>query len=365
MQCANFVGDLIDHCVDAGLERVVLVGHAGKLVKVAAGVWNTHSRVADARLETLAALAAAAGAPPPLVVELLELPTVEAAVTLLADAGLAGVWDDVAERAARRAGERAARRAGSAACPRCDCAVVGYDGAILGRSTALRAGSAAARDAATPAAAAPSRLELTVVGTGPGADEWLTPAAWRHIRAAEVVVGGRRQLERFAPAGAERDRRRRRHGRGRAHDPDLRRPPHRRAGQRRPRLLRHRRVTAPPAAGGGCRRRSPASARRSLPRPAWVAPGPTSSSRAPTGSSWMGVVAAVAAHPRVLALTDARRSPQVIAAALVAAGLRAAVTVLERLGEPDECITSADAASIAAGEFDGLSVVFIEREEPA
>ena len=43
-----------------------------------------------------------------------------------------------------------------------------------------------------------------MVGTGPGAAEWLTPAAWRAIRGAEVVVGGRRQLERFAPAGAER-----------------------------------------------------------------------------------------------------------------------------------------------------------------
>ena len=127
VQCSNFVGDLLDRCVDAGMAQVVLVGHAGKLVKVAAGVWNTHSRVADARLETLAALAAAAGAPPTLVVRILELPTAEAAVDVLADAGLDEVWDDVAERAARRASERAARRAGDGAAPRCDCAVVAYD----------------------------------------------------------------------------------------------------------------------------------------------------------------------------------------------------------------------------------------------
>ena len=74
VQCSNFVGALLDRCVDAGVRRVVLVGHVGKLVKVAAGVWNTHSAVADARLETVAALAAAAGAPPTLVTQLLELP---------------------------------------------------------------------------------------------------------------------------------------------------------------------------------------------------------------------------------------------------------------------------------------------------
>ena len=67
----------------------------------------------------------------------------------------------------------------------------------------------------------------------------------------------------------------------------------------------------------------------------------------------------------MLALTDARRSPQAIAAAVLAAGIAAEVTVLERLGEADETITKAGAAQIAAGEFDGLSVVFIEREEPA
>jgi precorrin-6y C5,15-methyltransferase (decarboxylating) CbiE subunit len=77
------------------------------------------------------------------------------------------------------------------------------------------------------------------------------------------------------------------------------------------------------------------------------------------------VVTTAAEHSQVLALADAVRSPQAIAAALVAAGIVARVTVLERLGEPDERITTAGAAEIAAGRFDGLSVVYIDREEPA
>ena len=61
----------------------------------------------------------------------------------------------------------------------------------------------------------------------------------------------------------------------------------------------------------------------------------------------------------------ARRSPQAIAAAVVAAEIPASLTVLERLGEKDERVTRGDAGEIAAGEFDGLSVVYIERKEPA
>jgi precorrin-6Y C5,15-methyltransferase (decarboxylating) len=80
------------------------------------------------------------------------------------------------------------------------------------------------------------------------------------------------------------------------------------------------------------------------------------------GLSVDGVVAAACEHPRVLALTDASRTPQALAAALTAAGVAARVTVLERLGEPDEHLTTGVAADIAAGEFNGLAVVFIERE---
>jgi len=311
----------------------------------------------------LAALAAAAGAPPTLVVELLQLSAVEAAVKLLDEAGLNDVWDDVAERAAWRAGERASRRAGGAAAPRCDCAVVAYDGKIIGRSAALRAElSAAQLSAAAPSA--PPRLELTVVGTGPGAGEWLTPAVWRVIRSAEVVVGGRRQLARFAPSGAEQI--------VVGADMDEVAATLRACAGRRIAVL----ASGDPGFFG-----IPVALRRLLPEAGIVTlPGISAVQLAAArlGRPWhdiwfasahgleiAGVVAAAAAHPRVLALTDARRTPQALAAALVAAGVDAAVTVLERLGEPDEKITSADAGGIAAGEFDGLSVVFIEREEPA
>lgn len=64
VKCSNYVGEALDMAVVLGFPRVLLVGHIGKFAKLAAGVMNTHSRIADARAEVfLAALShLAAGA---------------------------------------------------------------------------------------------------------------------------------------------------------------------------------------------------------------------------------------------------------------------------------------------------------------
>ncbi|MCD7843434.1 MAG: cobalt-precorrin-5B (C(1))-methyltransferase CbiD [Clostridiales bacterium] len=62
VQCSNYIGDTLDYAAAKGFRSLLLVGHLGKLVKCAAGVMNTHSRVADCRMETLAAHAALCGA---------------------------------------------------------------------------------------------------------------------------------------------------------------------------------------------------------------------------------------------------------------------------------------------------------------
>ena len=61
VKCSNFVGEMLDHACELGVD-VVLISNLGKLVKVAGGIMNTHSRNADARMEILAANAAVAGA---------------------------------------------------------------------------------------------------------------------------------------------------------------------------------------------------------------------------------------------------------------------------------------------------------------
>lgn len=54
---SNFVGFMIESAVKLNFKKIILLGHISKAIKVAGGVFNTHSRVADARMETMAACA--------------------------------------------------------------------------------------------------------------------------------------------------------------------------------------------------------------------------------------------------------------------------------------------------------------------
>lgn len=62
VKCSNYVGEAIDDAGMLGMKGVLLIGHVGKFIKLAAGVMNTHSRQADCRMEVFASHAAMAGA---------------------------------------------------------------------------------------------------------------------------------------------------------------------------------------------------------------------------------------------------------------------------------------------------------------
>ena len=96
--CSNYLGHAIDHAAGLGFRSFLLVGHLGKLIKVAAGSMNTHSKVADGRRETLTAHAALAGGGPDLLQALFASPTTDAGVALLKQAGLLEpVMDSIAQ----------------------------------------------------------------------------------------------------------------------------------------------------------------------------------------------------------------------------------------------------------------------------
>ncbi len=61
IKCSNYVGETIDMAVDMGVKGILFISHIGKFVKVAAGIMNTHSHSADARMEVLCSNAIRAG----------------------------------------------------------------------------------------------------------------------------------------------------------------------------------------------------------------------------------------------------------------------------------------------------------------
>ena len=69
--------------VSLGAKGVLFVAHIGKFIKVAAGIMNTHSHNADARMEILASHAILAGADLETAKEILTMTTTEDALTLL------------------------------------------------------------------------------------------------------------------------------------------------------------------------------------------------------------------------------------------------------------------------------------------
>lgn len=88
VKCSNFIGDALDHAAYLGFPEILLIGHVGKLVKLAAGVMNTHSAVADGRREVFTANAALCGAPLPVLEALMAAVSTDACIEILDAAGL-------------------------------------------------------------------------------------------------------------------------------------------------------------------------------------------------------------------------------------------------------------------------------------
>ena len=83
VKCSNFIGDALDIAAGLPFEQVLLVGHIGKLVKLAGGIMNTHSRYADCRTELFCAHAAVCGANSDTCRALMQAATTDACLALL------------------------------------------------------------------------------------------------------------------------------------------------------------------------------------------------------------------------------------------------------------------------------------------
>ncbi|MBP5606090.1 MAG: cobalamin biosynthesis protein CbiD [Ruminiclostridium sp.] len=87
VKISNFIGDAIDIALEYGFRGILIIGHIGKLVKLGAGIMNTHSSHADGRMDVLVTCGALAGADPEALRKLPGCATVDAALDILDEQG--------------------------------------------------------------------------------------------------------------------------------------------------------------------------------------------------------------------------------------------------------------------------------------
>ena len=100
LQVSNYIGFMIEEAVERGFTDILIGGFVGKLVKVASGTMNTHSHVADGRLETICTHAALHGASREVIEKIYSCVTTKAAMKIVEEEGLMDIWKDMAEKAA-------------------------------------------------------------------------------------------------------------------------------------------------------------------------------------------------------------------------------------------------------------------------
>lgn len=109
-ECSNYIGEALDCCSELGFRSVLLVGHIGKLCKLAAGIFDTHSRTADGRREVFVTHAALCGGDGGLLQRIYSCAVTDECLALLREAGLlepvmAGMASAIGENLGRRGGE--------------------------------------------------------------------------------------------------------------------------------------------------------------------------------------------------------------------------------------------------------------------
>lgn len=103
VRTSNFLGYMLMEAKRMGFKKILLAGHIGKFIKLSAGIFNTHSKVADARNEILIANLALMGASTELVRKIDACLTTEEATDIVYENGFGEVFDIICEKCKKRA----------------------------------------------------------------------------------------------------------------------------------------------------------------------------------------------------------------------------------------------------------------------
>lgn len=102
VKISNFIGDSISYCKYKGLNKVLLVGNIGKLSKLSIGVFNTHSRICDGRIEAFVYHLALLNAPFSLLKKIKECKTAEEALKICMNEGYKNIGVEMKKSCIKR-----------------------------------------------------------------------------------------------------------------------------------------------------------------------------------------------------------------------------------------------------------------------
>lgn len=102
VRTSNFVGYMIKEAQRIGYKKILMAGHIGKFIKVSAGIFNTHSKVADARSEILVANLALMGATYEFLNKINQCLTAEEAVELINNSEYRQVYNILSNKCRER-----------------------------------------------------------------------------------------------------------------------------------------------------------------------------------------------------------------------------------------------------------------------
>ncbi|MGC9516761.1 MAG: cobalt-precorrin-5B (C(1))-methyltransferase CbiD [Methanomicrobiales archaeon] len=107
VQMSNYVGYMLNEASKKGVEKITMVGHAGKLVKIAAGIYNTKNSIADGRAEIITAYSGLAGANKETLNRIFKSKTTENMIDILEEKDLVrNVFDPIADSIKSRCREK-------------------------------------------------------------------------------------------------------------------------------------------------------------------------------------------------------------------------------------------------------------------
>ncbi len=99
---SNFIGDSLLYAYNKGFKSITLIGHIGKFAKLSIGVFNTHNKVCDGRMEAFIYYLAFMGAPLDLLKRIDNTITAEEAINTCIEEGYGGVVKLMEKGAERR-----------------------------------------------------------------------------------------------------------------------------------------------------------------------------------------------------------------------------------------------------------------------